>query len=259
MNAFYEELRENDRELRIIRNGNHSYRPHFHINVELLIVKRGDYLAEVNGSQYRVGDGTVLLCDSYDIHSYERLSDGGADDDCVLIIPERYLSRFSAYQRGRRPSTPLFRDGALCELLLALVDTVLLAAENEYLVASTLDYMLARLLEGTALVEVEEGRDVGLIRRILSYINRHYREPITMASVATGLGYSAAHLSRVFHHFMKTNVKAYINRLRLSYIKQRLSEDPKADITPLIFEAGFGSIQSYYRSQNGLEPISPRR
>ena len=248
MNAFYEEFRENDTELRIIRNGNHSFRPHFHINVELLIVKRGDYLVEVNGGRYRVSDGEVLFCDSYDIHSYERLSDGAGEDDCVLIIPERYLSRFAAHQRGRRPRTPLLRNAALCELLLSLVDTVLLSAESEYLVASTLDYMLARLWEGADLTEGGEGRDVALVRRILSYINRHYREPITMTSVATGLGYSAAHLSRVFHHFMKTNVRTYINRLRLAYIRQRLEEDPRADVTPLIFEAGFGSVQSYYRN-----------
>ncbi len=250
MNAFYEEQRENDRELRIIRNGNHSYRPHFHINVELLIVKRGDYRVQVNGNEYRVQSGRVLLCDSYDIHAYERLSEGAQDDDCVLIIPPRYLERFATYQRGRRLLTPLFCDAALCDTLLSLVDTVLTTAEGEYLTASTLDYMLSLLLEKATLTKGEENRDIALIRRILTHINQHYRESLSLASLSSALGYSEAHLSRIFHHFMKTNVKTYINRLRLAYINQRLKDNPKADVTPLIFEAGFGSIQSYYRNRN---------
>lgn len=250
MNAFYEEQRENDTQLRIIRNGNHSFQPHFHINVELLVVKRGDYCVRLNGGEHRVKDGCLLLCDSYDIHAYERLSKEENEDDCILIIPPRYLERFTAHRHGKRLLTPLLCDGALCERILHLIDTVLTPTESEYVTASTIDHILSLLLEKGQLTEEGEERDIALIRRILSYINLHYREALSLSSLSSALGYSEAHLSRIFHHFMKTNIKAYINRLRLSYINRRLSDNPKADVTPLIFEAGFGSIQSYYRNRN---------
>ncbi len=250
MNAFYEEQRENDTQLRIIRNGNHSYQPHFHMNVELLVVRKGDYRVRLNGGEHRVKDGCLLLCDSYDIHAYERLSSGEQEDDCILIIPPRYLERFSAYRHGRRLLSPRLCDAALCDTVLRLVDTVLSRTESEYVTASTVDHILSLLLEKGQLTEEGEERDVALIRRILSYINLHYREELSLSSLSAALGYSEAHLSRIFHHFMNTNIKTYINRLRLSYMEARRRADPKADITPLIFEAGFGSIQSYYRNRN---------
>ena len=62
--------------------------------------------------------------------------------------------------------------------------------------------------------------------------------------------YSTEHVSRVFHKYLRVGLPKFINDLRLDYIENELMLSDKKKITDLIFEAGFKSVQSYYRSKS---------
>lgn len=54
MKAFYEEYRDDDENLIVMRNGFYLFPPHFHRNIEILIVNKGAYTVVHNGVSYSV-------------------------------------------------------------------------------------------------------------------------------------------------------------------------------------------------------------
>lgn len=246
---FYEQYRENT-EIHVSRNGSHQYPAHFHINPEIFMVRRGRYRVNVNGTLYEMNDGFVALFSSYDIHDYaERLSSDDAEiDDCVIIIPPKYLDRFFSNLGNLRPATPVIHSPRLCDQLIELSDRVF-SKENfsETIKQAAVELFFALIESEFKFVPAERNNENILIRALLSYILAHYRENITLESISKALGYTPAHLSRIFHQYFRIWIPQYINNLRLDYLEMRQNGTKKTKITDLLFEAGFGSIQTYYR------------
>lgn len=247
MNAYYETNRDKAGDIHISRSRNHTYPSHFHMSVELFAVRRGRYLLTINGMAYEVSDGCCAFIDCYDVHSYERL--GEEADDCVIVIPYALALRFNA-MRGNRPITaPLIHDAALCSRLITLADSFLLSEDDTNVKASTAELMLSLMLGRLSFGEGREGGEGQLIRRVLCYIQEHFREELRRADIARALGYSPEHISRMFHKYLRRSLNDYINSLRLEYIDSKRSLDGAPTLTELIYEAGFGSEQTYYRAR----------
>ncbi|MBQ8308602.1 MAG: AraC family ligand binding domain-containing protein [Clostridia bacterium] len=164
MQSYYEKNREDNQSLEYKRSTNHSYPPHFHLNLEIFLLDRGEYEITVNDNKYTVTDGDIVVFDSYDIHSYERKSVPKAGgNDGLLVIPYRYLTRFNGWRKNFRITTPIIRNERLCAELLALADKYLIGETDERVKESALDLLLARLLESLQFSE-SKTKDEGMLR-----------------------------------------------------------------------------------------------
>ena len=112
--------------------------------------------------------------------------------------------------------------------------------------------LLARLLEHLTFSPARGGGERLLLREILSYLQEHFKEPLTRTNVARALGYTESHISRVFHSYVGKGLSQYVNELRLQYIERRRRHGDTRPLTELIFEAGFGSQQTYYRAKSAI-------
>jgi AraC family transcriptional regulator, transcriptional activator of pobA len=63
-----------------------------------------------------------------------------------------------------------------------------------------------------------------LARRVIDYVEEHYRRPISLRDVAEALGYSPAHLTAVFSRLTGTPVTAWIIRRRIRAAQELLSD-----------------------------------
>ena len=246
MREFYEMHRE-EGELHFSRNGIHIFAAHFHLNPEILIVARGGYEITLSGKSYRVGEGCIAVMDSYEIHSYDDRLETETADDAVLIFPYRYLRRFYKRHEGMRIANPVIEDNELCRSLMTIADEYLKSSEPVKEAAAELFF--AKLEERLTFCEDKRSGETALIRRILAYIQENYTENISRAVIARELGYTEAHISRVFHSYIGKGISEYINGVRLAHIDRRLAADDGRSITELIYEAGFGSQQTYYRAR----------
>ena len=82
--------------------------------------------------------------------------------------------------------------------------------------------------------------------RILLYINEHYTNPLTLASIAAELGYNASYLSRCFKNFFHIGINRYITLMRLR--KAVLLMQKKKNIATCAYESGFNSVRTFYRA-----------
>ena len=253
MKSFYEKRRDDEACLAIQRNAENTFPAHIHNNLEIWLIKNGSYEIGVNDKRYRVENGGVIVIDSFDIHSYEALPFRGERDTCVVIIPYCYLDRFHAAKRGMRIAEPLITDVDFCDTLLRFVDDYLAKADAEAVKKAGIELLIAMLAERLSFVEGRTGDERVLMREILVYIQNHFRESASRADIAHALGYTEAHISRVFHRYLHMGISDYVNGLRLDYIERLRAEGDRRSTTELVFEAGFGSQQTYYRAKQKIK------
>ena len=251
MKAYHEQLREESSKLILQRSTNHTFNPHFHINVELLIVKKGKTKIICNGTEHLLTDGMIAFFDSYDIHEYVTYPIDSTDD-CLLVIPLKMLNNFNKIRKSGKIINPVFYDTELCDKLIYIIDTFLVNQTDNTIITSSVDLILSLINSKLQTAETNENNDGELIVKILDYANKNFRTNVSLSKVSAELGYCTAHLSRTFHKYLKMTLPEYVNNLRLDYVEKH-KNDKGVLITKLIYDAGFKSIQSYYRNKKRIE------
>ena len=91
---------------------------------------------------------------------------------------------------------------------------------------------------------------------VLIYIGEHFREELTLSSVAKKIGYHPAYLSRYFRATFGISFVRYVSMVRLREAILLLQSGSRS-VTECAIESGFGSIRSFYRafySEFGCNP-----
>ena len=110
------------------------------------------------------------------------------------------------------------------------------------------------------LIEQNKTND-DILHQMLDYITNHFKEDITLKSIAHDLGYEPHYLSRIFGNRTGVNLRNYINQYRIDYAKYMLSES-KEPITDIALSSGFGTIRNFNRvflEHVGTTPLSFRQ
>lgn len=97
-----------------------------------------------------------------------------------------------------------------------------------------------------------------LVIDILAFFDRHFRRPVTIVDLERHLGYSRAHLNRVFRGVTGQGLKEYLiaKRLRLCCTLLRTTS---LAITEVAFSTGFNDISHFNRTFRASMGKSPRQ
>lgn len=248
MKSYFEVSREQDEGLNLQFKRHGKFLPHFHANIEIFAVKRGKHEICCNGQSYVLTDGDCAFFDGYDVHGYEKpvLS----DEDCVLIIPPKYATRFNEERKKPKILSPVFHSPETVNAIMEITERTFLSPKSESILRAAIDLLFAIVSEKLVYGDEDDApRDIELVGKMLSLFNEKFKDGIKLKDAAKHLGYSEEHLSRVFHRYFGKSVPSYINELRIEYIEKKQLEE-KQKITNLIYEAGFSSAQTYYRNKN---------
>jgi AraC-like DNA-binding protein len=111
------------------------------------------------------------------------------------------------------------------------------------------------------------------IARIVCYINAHYRDPVTLTSVAALFEIHPDYLSRCFKVEVGVRFHQYLLWKRLEYAKGLLTSSPGSSIKQVGYDAGFSCPETFsktfrrtvgcspraYRNRSGMVSLRPRR
>lgn len=252
MKGYYEKNRENDLTIMVSRNKNHTFKAHYHSNIEVFVIKSGTYALYINGEKYSLKDGDIAVIDSYDIHSYQKTSSN--NDDCVFIFPVEYSNIYSKLKGGLKAEYPIISNKNLSCALLELGDRLLANSDSRIVSEGGARLFFALIYEHLSYTARTNYDTDNLMRNVFDYIYNHYNQPINLSTVSKALGYSREHISREFKRYTNSTVGECINSLRYDYVIKNSDNDKT--VAELIYEAGFNSIQTYYRYRKKLKKIT---
>lgn len=111
-------------------------------------------------------------------------------------------------------------------------------------------FLLVRLLGEYCIQESMENRakrikGIRNIKSIINYIDEHYKENITLNSVAEEFHYSPAHLSRLFKEHIGYNFYEYLQDVRLMNAMELLKKPENILLIDCAMEVGFPNIKSF--------------
>lgn len=161
----------------------------------------------------------------------------------------------------QRGGGPVIRDGDPGRYRLLLEEIYDIAASEDYIRDMRLNEKLCQLL--TLLMEsswnrerqVREPRKMD-IRQVKAYLDGHFREKITLESVAVRFFVDKHHLARRFRSEYGTTVTQYIHRLRITEAKWMLRFTDKT-VEEIGLSCGAGELPYFSRLFKQLEGVSP--
>ena len=254
MQPEFNVTREKSGKLYAARTDTPSCRLHFHSNIELLLVQEGQVEAWVNDRHSILQAGELLVALSYDAHRYHNL---GRVKAICMIIPTEMCPEFIAAVGEKAMGIPFIRDQKLFALLCDCFDR-LKAAEHPLVVRGYLAVILGSLLGHMEPAQRQENQEIWLFREVLLYINEHFAEDISLASVAAAMGYNSSYLSRAFRKSFHMGVSEYITMTRLRQAVLLMKEG-RQSITECAYESGFRSLRTFYRVFEKEFGCTPRK
>ena len=168
-------------------------------------------------------------------------------DSSVVLIPYSYSAEFMARRQNKSIACPFLHDLALAMNLLKIVDEYILPQRDGNIQKSAVELFLSILVPKIEWIEQRQRDDTALVREILAFIQANYTNDVSRHTIAHALGYTEAHVSRVFHRYLQKGISQHVNELRLLHVEQSLHQNPQQSVLSALYEAGFKSQQTYYR------------
>ncbi|MBO7214750.1 MAG: helix-turn-helix transcriptional regulator, partial [Clostridia bacterium] len=225
------------------KNDTHIFPAHYHRHLEIFILKKGWYSLTVNEVTYDLSAGSIIIIDSFDVHSYD-FKDNSVHEDCVLLVPYEFR-KFLFPDQNKKIACPVIKSGSLVGEVLELIEKYF--DLDDSVRAGALNLILSLISSNLSFASETEKDEITLMRRILSFIQQNYQGDVTRKTIATALGYTESYVSHVFHRYVNMGICEYVNRLRLVYVNNTLRFNEKKTINEVIYDAGFKSQQTYYR------------
>lgn len=92
---------------------------------------------------------------------------------------------------------------------------------------------------------------------ILSYINQHIEEPLSLAELSAHFYLSSSYLCRVFKSATGTTINKYITAKRISHAKELLAQG--CSVSEASVKCGFNDYSSFFKAFTKAANISPKK
>lgn len=246
---------------------------HWHEQMEIIYIKKGRGIVNVNMTEYEVHAGTIIPIMPGELHSIEGLPDERMEyeniifslsvlssteqnDWCTANIIKPMQQGHFHFERPIRPGTPFHKE------ISKYIDQADEACRNRTggysLVVKSCLFMFMHSLyahretEGSRL----SGEHSDMIKKVILYVRDHCSEPVTIADVASLADYSESHFMRLFKKETGMTFISFLNDYRLQYSAYLLKEtrDP---VNAVAINAGFENFSYFIRMFNQKYGISP--
>lgn len=247
---------------------------HHHDFYEIYFFLSGNVSYNIESRSYRLSSGDVLVISPQELHQPVFSPEKQHYERYVLWISESFLQQYvlqgqdlsQCFHSTRPGHTNLIRpDGVSRELLNYLFQQLVREQDSkEFAAEMSCLSLLAQLLVVVNRMALRAGRAPeprenadSVVYRILTYINEHYSEDLTLDFLANEFFLSKYHLSREFSRVVGTSVHRYIVQKRLIMARQLMAAGTStSEVSQL---CGFGDYSNFYRAFTGEYQISPRK
>ncbi|GAA0401966.1 hypothetical protein GCM10009530_62310 [Microbispora corallina] len=247
---------------RVLRPRLHTVDVHWHDYYELCLVVSGEAEHVVNGVARPIGRGSAFLLSPADFHAIQPV---GHEPLCcynTVIDPglmERQLAGLGPSSAG---DLPWHAD----DFLTAEVDLLRLQAEVEEprlggarMIEALVGCLVVELAQRQPAEAAAADHRPGMadeLRAAVRYVDRHFREPISLADAARRAHLSPNYFSERFREYTGSSFQVYLQERRLRFARSLLAST-SLSVTEVCHAAGFNTLSHFgraYRRRYGSAP-----
>lgn len=224
---------------------------HIHQFAELVVLLEGELDVTVDGTTERMIPGQAAFVFPFQPHGYR--SEVKNKLALILFSPSLIPNFFreTAGTVGERsvftPSDSTF--AALNKKIISAPDLTLSGVKGCLYLALD-DFVCATPMKKAS---SESNMSAGVV----SYINEHMTEDLTLNSIAAALGYSPKYLSNCIGKLFGMNLRTLIAAIRVNKAKYLLRETDKTGLE-IMAECGFGTERSFHRQFKAVLGRTPK-
>ena len=236
---------------------------HWHENIEVCFIKRGDFSFFADGEYINADTGDIVTFGEYSVHRFMRAK--GFRDIYICQFPVSILIGAGVTLKPVKTHITADEIKAVPGLVTKLnnIFNMLLqeqrsekSEENPFFrtMMASLYFLLMKYFPGEETKTVNK-RERQEFYRITEYINSHFAEDINVSDIADALCISRGKASDIFAKYAEVSINAYINSLRINYSNELLRSG--YSISDAAFESGFSSIRTFnnaYKRETGKTP-----
>lgn len=215
-----------------------EYAPHFHKNMELILVRAGSMHVTVNGDTQVLTVGQAALILSNQIHSFQVPANSAA---WVAVFSEDYVPSFVSQTKGRQGHTCVFDPD---DSVMGLIQTNLIEGECSRMMRKACFYAACDAYLQQVRLETRQEKSNFLVGQLLDWIAQHYTEDISLRQAAEVFGYEYHYLSRLLNRNFAISFTGLLSAYRVEHAAQLL-QTTELNITQIAERSGFQSIRSF--------------
>ncbi|KRK48334.1 helix-turn-helix domain-containing protein [Secundilactobacillus kimchicus] len=198
---------------------------HWHSHIEIVLVLEGEVTFHFNHQEVVLKPNEFVVVGSEILHATSNL----ANVSLVLQIPVDYLNHYWPHSELLLFSLPTSErdkwsyDYQAIASLLKEMTKIYAQKEMGYLLlfnSKMLDALYRLITKYSVSLAPKKLSEKSQIKDILSYVYKHYQEPLSVNGIANRFHYHPDYLSRKFKIDTGLTLTRYIRQLRLEHIHQ---------------------------------------
>lgn len=233
--------------------------PHLHKYMECVLVTQGSLAIGIGPELFEMKEGDFAVVFPDLIHHYQVFDEKGCHATYLYIDPTLIATYIETLQQ-LCPKTPVISKKDVHEDILYALKSLLRqhSSNTDIMIQQAFSQIiLARSLPHFELIDRMTIGNNDIVYQAVTYIAANFRNPISLTSMASDLGYSPYTLSRVFSGTFHKNFNQYLNEIRLEYACTLLLYTNQT-ITDVYMNAGFESQRTFNRVFLEEYHMSPR-
>ncbi|RHR25129.1 AraC family transcriptional regulator [Clostridium sp. AF19-22AC] len=245
--------------------------PHWHDHIEMIYMLEGEIQIHCETREIHVKAGELIVLNSKEIHSIWSTKNQAlvlqvSDKILEKYVPDYELLQFQAVPGPMSPAeaTKMERLKKICHDMYVIYEV----RPDGYLLKfnSLLYDLLFSLVHSYSikLVEKEVSRNQKnreKMKEILTFLDKHHEEQLTVQSVAEHFNYHPDYLSRIMKRQIGMTVSEYLYEIRINYIYYDLMNT--ADFINEIFErhgcTNYRVTMRWFKKRFGCTPKEKRK
>lgn len=239
-----------------------AYPLHKHSAIEIAIPVESEYKYIVDGKRYNLAVGDIFFIPPHTLHEIEHNEEGAR---LIYLFDIRFMQRFFDYPELERflseprlvnhYSHPELYD-TIYNCFMKMNDLYFMYTDK--LCEMTIFSYLLRVFGELTRYEDENASHIqnggtthhsdnqNKFKSLISYVNDHYMDDLTLDFAATYVGFSKFHFTRRFKEYTDLSFYDYLSQKRIQSAKIMLF-DESLSITDIAYRCGFNSPSTFTR------------
>lgn len=248
-----------------------DFEPHWHSALEIITPEENWYDITIGGTTYHSVPGDIMIIPPGELHSLKAPETGSR---FIYLFDLSALSRLHGFA-GIQPilSAPIHLTRGAYPRIYDDAYQLLVQARNEYFgqnefaalsIYSLLLHFFVKIAQNHrdnipffSHIQIHKQRDYAdRFNTVMDYIDSHYMEELKLDDIASSVGFSKYHFSRLFKQYTNYTLCSYICHRRIK-VAEELLEQSDLSITEVAIKSGFPSISTFNRLFKQYKGCSP--